>query len=139
MWNAGAFPLQAKRQTISEAPAADGLVEYAMSSEIMHEIVEMIETEVQSRRTPIEFEMAYQARVAIDRIRFAIRQTDQFAPRTDQMREVGLQLLDAMERLESADRGFLKRLRVPNRLQSSHTPTKGLNGQAEKSERLGDL
>ena len=110
-----------------------------MSSEIMHEILEMVETEVQSRRTRIEFEMAYQARVAIDRIRFAIKQMEQFAPHTDQMREIGLQLLDAMQSLESADRSFLNRLRTPNRLQSSHTPAKGLNGQAEKSERLGDL
>ena len=105
----------------------------------MHEILEMVETEVQSRRTRIEFEMAYQARVAIDRIRFAIKQTEQFAPRTDQMREVGLQLLDAIERLESADRSFLKRLRGPDRLHSSHTPAKGMHGQAGKSERLGYL
>jgi hypothetical protein len=39
--------------------------------------------------------MAYQARVAIDRIRFAIEQTEQFAPQTGQIREAGLQLLDA--------------------------------------------
>lgn len=40
----------------------------------MRQIVETIEADVQSRPSAIEFEMAYQARVAIDRIRFAVRQ-----------------------------------------------------------------
>jgi hypothetical protein len=44
----------------------------------------------------MEFEMAYQARIAIDRIRFAIRHTEQVAPRTDPMRDVDFQLLDAL-------------------------------------------
>jgi hypothetical protein len=82
-----------------------------MSSEAMHQILEQIEAEVESRPSPIEFEMAYQARVAIDRIRFAIRHTEQFAPHTDAMREAGLQLLDALERLETVDRRFQQRSR----------------------------
>ena len=61
-----------------------------MSSEAMHQILEQIEADVQSRPSPIEFEMAYQARVAIDRIKFAIKHTEQFAPRTDTIREAGL-------------------------------------------------
>ena len=83
-----------------------------MSSEIMHEILQTIEEEVNSRPCAIEFEMAYQARVAIDRIRFAIKHTEQFAPRTDAMRESGIQLLDALERLETADRRFQHRSRL---------------------------
>jgi hypothetical protein len=59
----------------------------------------------------MEFEMAYEARVAIDRIRFAIKHTEQFAPQTEPMREAGLQLLDALERLETVDRRFQKRSR----------------------------
>jgi hypothetical protein len=55
--------------------------------------------------------MAYQARVAIDRIRFAIKHTEQFGPRSDQMREAGLQLLDALQRLETVDRRFQARSR----------------------------
>jgi hypothetical protein len=55
--------------------------------------------------------MAYQARVAIDRIKFAIKHTEQFAPRTDAIREAGLQLLDALERLKSLDRRFQQRSR----------------------------
>src|SRR5215469_17028274 len=83
-----------------------------MSSEAMHEFLEIVEAEVQSRPTATEFEMAYQARVAMDRIRFAIKHTEQFGPRTDQMRETGLQLLDALGRLESAERSFQRRFRA---------------------------
>ena len=82
-----------------------------MGSEAMHQILEQIEADVQSRPSPIEFEMAYQARVAIDRIKFAIKHTEQFAPRTETIREAGLQLLDALERLESVERRFQQRSR----------------------------
>jgi hypothetical protein len=82
-----------------------------MSSEIMRQIVETIETDVQSRPSAIEFEMAYQARVAIDRIKFAIKHADQFGKPCDAMREAGMQLLDALQRLESIDRRFQARSR----------------------------
>jgi hypothetical protein len=82
-----------------------------MSSDAMRDFLEVVEAEVQSRPTATEFEMAYQARVAMDRIRFAIKHTEQFAQRTDQMREAGLQLLDALGRLESAERSFQLRFR----------------------------
>jgi len=83
-----------------------------MSSEIMQLILRTIEEEVNSRPSAIEFEMAYQARAAIDRIRFAIKHTEQFCPRSDQLREAGLQLLDALERLETVDRRFQMRSRI---------------------------
>jgi hypothetical protein len=95
-----------------------------MRSEIMRQIVETIEADVQSRPSAIEFEMAYQARVAIDRIKLAIRHTDQFARPCDTMREVGLELLDALERLEALDRRF----QVRSRMATSHS-----NGSAEAS------
>jgi hypothetical protein len=82
-----------------------------MSSDAMREFLEIVEAEVHSRPTATEFEMAYQARVAMDRIRFAIKHTEQFGPRTDPMREAGLQLHDALTRLESAERNFQKRFR----------------------------
>src|ERR1035438_1914305 len=82
-----------------------------MSSEALHQIVEPIEDDVNSRPSPIEFEMAYQARIAIDRIRFAIKHTEQFGPRSDQIREAGLQLLAALQRLEMVDRRFQERSR----------------------------
>ncbi len=44
-----------------------------MSSETMHQIIEIVEAGVRSRPSSTEFEMAYQTRVAIDRIKFAIK------------------------------------------------------------------
>jgi len=97
----------------------------------MHQILEQIEADVQSRPSPIEFEMAYQARVAIDRIRFAIKHTEQFAPRTDPVREAGLQLLDALERLEAVDRKFQQRSRRSSELPAANrcATTAHVNGK----------
>jgi hypothetical protein len=50
--------------------------------------------------------------VAIDRVRFAIKHIEQFEPHTDQLREVGFQLLDALHRLEAVDRRFQTRSRA---------------------------
>lgn len=50
--------------------------------------------------------MAYQARAAIDRIKFAIKYAEQFAPRTEQMCKLEFQLLDAPERLKKWIGGF---------------------------------
>lgn len=80
-----------------------------MSSQAMHQIIEQIEADVRARPSGMEFEMAYQARVAMDRIRFALEYTEQFAPRTDPMREASMQLLDALERFEGVDRRFQDR------------------------------
>ena len=71
----------------------------------------MMERQVRSKPSPSEFEMAYQARVAIDRIRFAIKHAEQFGKHSQQMREASLQLLDALDRLESAERNFQNRFR----------------------------
>jgi hypothetical protein len=83
-----------------------------MPSEMMRQVLQMIDAEVQVRTSGVDYELAYQARVAIDRIRFAIRQTEEFAPRTDQMREVSLQLLDALDGIQSAERRFQERFRI---------------------------
>lgn len=83
-----------------------------MSSETMHRIVELIESSAQSGPSPVEFEMAYQVRVAMDKIRFAIKHIEQFGPHTDQMWEAGIQLLEALQRLEVVDRRFLARSRA---------------------------
>jgi hypothetical protein len=82
-----------------------------MSPEMMRDVLELIESEVQRRPSPADFEMAYQIRVAVDRIKSAIKGTEAFGPRTGEMREVGVQLLDALDRLESAERHFQKRFR----------------------------
>jgi len=89
---------------------------------MLRQIAETIEADVQSRPSAIEFEMAYQSRVVIDRIRFAIKHTEQFSKPCIHMREASLQLLDALERLESLDRRFQTRSRLaPDRNGSSPT------------------
>src|ERR1700678_2901231 len=80
----------------------------------MGQILQTIESEVRSKPSAMEYEMAYQARIAIDRIRFAIKQTEQFGRHSDQGREASLQLLDALDRLETADRQFSES--IPRRL-----------------------
>ena len=105
-----------------------------MGSEIMHQIIGTIEEEVQSRPSPVEFEMAYQARVAIDRIRFAIKHTEQFCPRSDPLREARLQLLDALERLETVDRRFQQRSRIG--LASPAVANAAQNGNGRRKEVL---
>ena len=97
----------------------------------MHQVVEIIEAEVKSRPSAIEFEMAYQARVAIDRIKFAIKHSEQFASPCDATREVGLQLLDALERLEALDRRFQARSRM------AHTHRNGCERSAIASAPSG--
>jgi hypothetical protein len=93
-----------------------------MSSEAVRQVLKNIEDEVNSRPSAIEFEMAYQSRVAIDRIKFAIKHTEQFGPRTDQIHEAGLQLLDALQRLETVDRRFQERSRTAAGLGRIETP-----------------
>lgn len=83
-----------------------------MNSEVMNQIKQIIDAKAQQQPTPMEFELAYQARVAMDRIRFAIRHAEQFAPQTDPMQEAALQLLDALQRLETAERRFQERSRT---------------------------
>jgi hypothetical protein len=66
---------------------------------------------------PTEFELAYQVRVAMDCIRFAIRATEQSVEEPNEIREASLrqeanlQLLDALNRLQSAERRFQVRFR----------------------------
>jgi hypothetical protein len=115
-----------------------------MGSEVMHQIIETIEDEVNSKPSPIEFEMAYQARVAIDRIRFAINHTEQFCPKSDPLREAGLQLLDALNRLQEVDLRFQRRSRMQpeagngNRasgLNANQNGRDALNGGSRPEER----
>jgi hypothetical protein len=86
-----------------------------MKSEVLKEFVAMVEADAQLRPTAGEFEMAYQARVAMDRIRFAIKATETTREQPEQLREAGMQLLDALDRLEAAERRFQNRWRSPDR------------------------
>ncbi len=55
---------------------------------------------------PESFEMAYQIRVAIDKMRFAIKSSEQYSCDRRVMLETRMQLLDALQRLETAERRF---------------------------------
>jgi hypothetical protein len=99
------------------------------SSEFAREVFSLIEAKIFCRPSPTEFELAYQARVAIDRIRFAIKATDQFAHHPQQLQEAGLQLLDALDRLESADRHFQIRFRKASVVERRDELENALNGQ----------
>ena len=105
-----------------------------MSPKMMRNIVELIESEFQRRPSPIDFEMAYQVRVAIDRIKSAIKCTEEFGPRTDEMREACLQLLDALDRLESAERHFQKRFRHPCGVKVDRQGSQPMGGRMPVSE-----
>jgi hypothetical protein len=102
----------------------------------MGQILQTIESEVRSKPSATEYEMAYQARIAIDRIRFAIKQTEQFGRHSDQGREASLQLLDALDRLETADRHFQSRFRGACALRTSGN---GLTGamNADRAPKCG--
>jgi len=81
-----------------------------MNAETTQQNVKTIEAEVRSRGSASEFEVAYQVRVAIDRIKFAIRHMEHFS--AAEMRDAALQLLDALNRLETIDRRFQLRSRT---------------------------
>jgi hypothetical protein len=69
------------------------------------------------RGSSTAFELAYQARIAVQHIRFAIRQLDGH-PSRQVLTDVSFQLLDALDRLETADRHF-QECHVPRRDSSS--------------------
>ncbi|MGI9072247.1 MAG: hypothetical protein ACR2JB_13260 [Bryobacteraceae bacterium] len=85
-----------------------------MKSRLAQEVFSIVEAEVLRRPAPVEFEMAYQVRVAIDRIRFAIKHIEQFSLNSGPGQETGFQLVDALDRLEAADRHFQSRFHSGN-------------------------
>jgi hypothetical protein len=98
-----------------------------MKTELADEFLQMLEVEIQSRPSAPVFEMAYQARIAIDRIKFAIHHTEQFGGSSDQAKEANLQLLDALDRLQSAERHFQDSWRHP-RQKAQPTNGAGISG-----------
>ena len=94
-------------------------------SQLFHRILGITGGGTRSSPSAAEFELAYQVRIAIDRIRFAIRHTEQFASPCLHVCEANLQLLDALERLESLDRRFQIRSRT------------GRNGHGSDDQRRG--
>ncbi len=76
-----------------------------MKPDSVKEIFSIVESQVARQPSAMEFEFAYQARVAIDHIRRAIKATEQTMSHSA-TREVAFGLLDALDRLESAERTF---------------------------------
>jgi hypothetical protein len=58
-----------------------------MKAQLVDEVLSLMQARVKSQPSSVEFEMAYQVRVAIDRIRFAIKATDQFTHHPRQLQE----------------------------------------------------
>jgi diaminopimelate decarboxylase len=85
------------------------------SSELAKEVFSILETKLFERPSPTEFEMAYQMRVAGERIRFAIKAMDTIREGPVTVDEISLQLLDALDRLERLDRRFQGRSPVCTR------------------------
>ena len=86
-----------------------------MNQELANEVFDLLEREFKSESSSPAFELAYQARIAIDRIRFVIRQTENLLSQSAPGREAGLQLLDALDRLQSAESHFQRMFRKPIR------------------------
>jgi hypothetical protein len=86
----------------------------AVESKRAQEVFSLIEANLTSGPSSEEFQMACQVRVALDRIRFTVKQLEQIGVIANSVREVSLQLLNALERLESADRWFQSRSRQAN-------------------------
>ena len=70
--------------------------------------------------SPSEFETAYPIRVAIDRIRFAIKATERSAKERSEVQQASLELLEALDRLQSADRSFQARFSSTQRDRGLH-------------------
>jgi hypothetical protein len=81
-----------------------------------------------------EFESAYQSRVACDRIRFVIKNVEDFGAGTGTLGEACFQLMDALRRLENIDRRFL-RCSVRNRRRDTPSVEPNLAGLLIHDER----
>ena len=93
------------------------------TSELVREVFSLVEAKVLSRPSPAEFEMAYQSRIAIERIRFAIKVSEKLHRRSTEGQEACMQLLDALDHLESVDRQFQERFRKSRQHVAIGSPT----------------
>lgn len=91
-----------------------------MKTEAINEVLSLMEAEVRSRLSPIEFEMAYQVRAAIDRNRFAIKATERSAKDLSELQKASFELLEALDELQSADRSFQARFSSTQRDRGLH-------------------
>jgi hypothetical protein len=102
-----------------------------MKSDVAQEVFSLIQVAC-GRSSAVEFELAYEARVAMDRIRFAIKVTEDPTTRQEQLREAGVQLLDAFERLKKAEYNFQQCFRSSPSYGNPEVRRQGLNGSGGK-------
>jgi hypothetical protein len=100
-----------------------------MKSETAREFLSIVEKQVALRPALIEYEMAYQVSVAMDRIQFAIRHIEKIGLNANENHEATLQVLDALDRLTRAERKFQGHFRAPARDRQS--PSAGPDGGGE--------
>jgi hypothetical protein len=81
-----------------------------MKPESVKEIFTLVENHVARQPSAMEFEFAYQARVAIDHLRCAIKASEQSMSQSEN-RQIAFRLLDALDRLESAETSFQQKFR----------------------------
>lgn len=74
------------------------------SAELTQRAPSDIEGKTASDRASFEFEMAYQMRVASDKIRFAINALDTIFP--GKVTDISAHLLEALDRLQRTDQRF---------------------------------
>jgi hypothetical protein len=91
----------------------------------MRRVIEIVEGEVRSRPSGNDFEMAYQARLRMARIRFVIRHKEQFSATCVSLSDANLQFLNALGRLDSLDRRFQIRYRVGGALKQQYDKPRG--------------
>ena len=78
-------------------------------------VIALLESAWSEQDRDCQFELAYQAKCAVERIRFAVRQIEDAGITNERLREAAFQLTDATDRLQSADRRFqnwLEKLRA---------------------------
>jgi hypothetical protein len=80
-----------------------------MTAKFIEDVMAELTLVAQAAPNSIEFEMAYQARVACDRIRFAIKSVEALSSGAVACTEPCLQLLDALQRLENVERRVQRR------------------------------
>jgi hypothetical protein len=80
-----------------------------MKSDMANEFRRLLDNEVESRPSAMCFEFAYQVKIATERIRFAIKSLECFAGHSGPALEANLQLLEALDRLQSAELRFQDR------------------------------
>jgi hypothetical protein len=99
------------------------------STELAKEVCSIIEAKILGGPSPVEFEMAYQMRIGIEKLRFAIRAMDTIGTNPMSVQEISFQLLDALNRLEKTERHFQSRQEDQLLCQQSFSSGKNIDAE----------